>query len=146
MGPIFTTCLVFSLFSIPSRRPLVMPATFRSLVPLIMWLSWLRVSCIGSTTIRRTYLLALQRKHLWPPPESISFLRPPTMLQSLWVSCQEEQSVQWYRRTVDNPTLGLARILEDQELPTWLSTVKHSTCKICRTFYVPGNGRECWPI
>lgn len=39
IGPIFTTCRVFSLFRIPSRRPRVMPATFRSLVPLIMWLS-----------------------------------------------------------------------------------------------------------
>jgi len=39
IGPILTTCLVFSLFKIPSRRPRVIPATFSSLVPLIMWLS-----------------------------------------------------------------------------------------------------------
>ena len=39
IGPIFTTCLVFSLLRIPSRRPRVMPATFNSFVPLIMWLS-----------------------------------------------------------------------------------------------------------
>jgi hypothetical protein len=39
MGPILTTWRVFSLFSMPSRRPRVIPATFRSLVPLIMWLS-----------------------------------------------------------------------------------------------------------
>jgi hypothetical protein len=36
IGPILTTCLVFSLFKMPSRRPLVMPATLRSFVPLIM--------------------------------------------------------------------------------------------------------------
>lgn len=36
IGPIFTTCRNFSLFKIPSRRPLVMPATLRSLVPLII--------------------------------------------------------------------------------------------------------------
>lgn len=39
IGPILTTCLVFSLLRMPSLRPLVMPATLRSLVPLIMWLS-----------------------------------------------------------------------------------------------------------
>lgn len=39
IGPILTTCLVFSLFNMPSRRPRVMPATLRSFVPLIMWLS-----------------------------------------------------------------------------------------------------------
>lgn len=39
MGPILTTCRTFSLFKIPSRRPRVMPATFNSFVPLIMWLS-----------------------------------------------------------------------------------------------------------
>ena len=36
IGPIFTTCRNFSLFKIPSRRPLVIPATLRSLVPLII--------------------------------------------------------------------------------------------------------------
>lgn len=41
IGPIFTTWRIFSLFKIPSRRPRVIPATFRSLVPLIMWLSTL---------------------------------------------------------------------------------------------------------
>jgi len=35
IGPILTTCLVFSDLRIPSRRPRVMPATFRSFVPLI---------------------------------------------------------------------------------------------------------------
>lgn len=35
IGPILTTCRVFSLLRIPSRRPRVMPATLRSLVPLI---------------------------------------------------------------------------------------------------------------
>lgn len=44
IGPIFTTWRVFSLLRIPSRRPLVMPATFNSLVPLIMWLSANHVS------------------------------------------------------------------------------------------------------
>lgn len=39
IGPILTTCRVFSLFKMPSRRPRVMPATLSSLVPLIMWLS-----------------------------------------------------------------------------------------------------------
>lgn len=39
MGPIFTTCRTFSLLRMPSRRPRVMPATFNSLVPLIIWLS-----------------------------------------------------------------------------------------------------------
>lgn len=39
IGPIFTTCLVFSLLRIPSRRPRVIPATFSSFVPFIMWLS-----------------------------------------------------------------------------------------------------------
>lgn len=39
IGPILTTCRVFSLFKIPSRRPRVIPATLRSFVPLIMWLS-----------------------------------------------------------------------------------------------------------
>lgn len=34
-----TTCLIFSLFRMPSRRPLVIPATFNNFVPLIMWLS-----------------------------------------------------------------------------------------------------------
>ena len=36
IGPILTTCRVFSLFKIPSRRPRVIPATFKSFVPLIM--------------------------------------------------------------------------------------------------------------
>lgn len=40
IGPIFTTCRTFSLFKIPSRLPRVIPATFNSLVPLIMWLSY----------------------------------------------------------------------------------------------------------
>lgn len=39
MGPIFTTWRTFSLLRIPSLLPRVMPATLRSLVPLIMWLS-----------------------------------------------------------------------------------------------------------
>lgn len=39
IGPIFTTCRTFSLFKIPSRLPRVIPATFNSLVPLIIWLS-----------------------------------------------------------------------------------------------------------
>lgn len=39
IGPIFTTWRSFSLLRIPSRRPRVMPATFSSFVPLIMWLS-----------------------------------------------------------------------------------------------------------
>ena len=39
IGPILTTCRSFSLFRIPSRRPRVIPATFNSFVPLIMWLS-----------------------------------------------------------------------------------------------------------
>lgn len=39
MGPILTTWRTFSLLRIPSRRPRVMPATFNSFVPLIMWLS-----------------------------------------------------------------------------------------------------------
>ena len=44
IGPIFTTCLIFSLLRMPSLRPRVMPATFKSLVPLIMWLSGLGIS------------------------------------------------------------------------------------------------------
>jgi hypothetical protein len=39
IGPIFTTCLIFSLLRIPSLRPRVIPATFNSLVPFIIWLS-----------------------------------------------------------------------------------------------------------
>jgi hypothetical protein len=39
MGPILTTLRAFSLLRMPSRRPLVIPATFSSLVPLIIWLS-----------------------------------------------------------------------------------------------------------
>jgi hypothetical protein len=39
IGPILTTWRTFSLLRIPSRRPRVIPATLRSLVPLIMWLS-----------------------------------------------------------------------------------------------------------
>ena len=39
IGPILTTCRVFSLLRIPSRRPRVIPATLRSLVPLMKWLS-----------------------------------------------------------------------------------------------------------
>ena len=39
IGPIFTTWRVFSLLRMPSRRPRVIPATFNSFVPLIMWLS-----------------------------------------------------------------------------------------------------------
>lgn len=39
MGPIFTTCRIFSLLRMPSLLPLVIPATFSSFVPLIMWLS-----------------------------------------------------------------------------------------------------------
>ena len=35
IGPIFTTCLIFSDLRIPSLLPLVMPATFKSLVPLM---------------------------------------------------------------------------------------------------------------
>mgnify|MGYP006976744676 CR=1 FL=1 len=44
IGPILTTWRIFSLFRMPSRRPRVIPATFRSLVPLIMWLSEKSVS------------------------------------------------------------------------------------------------------
>lgn len=44
MGPILTTWRTFSLFKMPSRRPRVIPATFNSLVPLIMWLSATSVS------------------------------------------------------------------------------------------------------
>lgn len=39
LGPVFTICFVFSLVRISSHRPPVIPATFRSLVPLIMWSS-----------------------------------------------------------------------------------------------------------
>lgn len=39
IGPILTTLRTFSLLRMPSRRPLVIPATLSSLVPLIMWLS-----------------------------------------------------------------------------------------------------------
>jgi hypothetical protein len=35
IGPILTTCLVFSDLRIPSRRPRVMPATLSNLVPLM---------------------------------------------------------------------------------------------------------------
>lgn len=48
IGPILTTCRVFSDFSMPSRRPRVMPATFRSFVPLMKWLSRAHVNiCPG---------------------------------------------------------------------------------------------------
>jgi hypothetical protein len=47
MGPILTTCRVFSLLRMPSRRPRVMPATLSSFVPLIMWLSRKVVSICG---------------------------------------------------------------------------------------------------
>lgn len=39
IGPILTTCRTFSLFRIPSLLPRVIPATLRSFVPFIMWLS-----------------------------------------------------------------------------------------------------------
>lgn len=39
IGPIFTTCRFFSLLRMPSRRPRVIPATLRSFVPLMKWLS-----------------------------------------------------------------------------------------------------------
>ncbi len=39
IGPIFTTCRSFSLLRIPSLRPRVIPATLRSFVPLMKWLS-----------------------------------------------------------------------------------------------------------
>ena len=39
IGPILTTWRTFSLLRMPSRRPRVIPATFSSFVPLIMWLS-----------------------------------------------------------------------------------------------------------
>lgn len=39
IGPIFTTWRTFSLLRMPSRRPRVIPATFNSFVPLIIWLS-----------------------------------------------------------------------------------------------------------
>lgn len=44
MGPILTTWRTFSLFSMPSRLPLVMPATLSNFVPLIMWLSAATIS------------------------------------------------------------------------------------------------------
>jgi hypothetical protein len=57
IGPILTTCLVFSLFRIPSLRPRVIPATFSSLVPLIMWLSMNTQSAIdiGNKRISHTF-------------------------------------------------------------------------------------------
>ena len=46
IGPIFTTLRFFSLLRIPSRLPLVMPATLSSLVPLMVWLSSRRATQI----------------------------------------------------------------------------------------------------
>ncbi len=53
IGPIFTTCRVFSLFRIPSRRPRVMPATFNNFVPLIMWLSVTQPTLISDVHFQR---------------------------------------------------------------------------------------------
>jgi hypothetical protein len=50
IGPILTTCLIFSLLRIPSRRPRVMPATLSSLVPLIKWLSE-KLSAVSTTVL-----------------------------------------------------------------------------------------------
>lgn len=56
MGPIFTTWRIFSLFRMPSRRPLVIPATLSSFVPLIMELSALvSLPITSSGYIRRTF-------------------------------------------------------------------------------------------
>lgn len=46
IGPILTTCRTFSLFRIPSLLPRVIPATLRSFVPFIMWLSSRRATQI----------------------------------------------------------------------------------------------------
>ena len=52
IGPIFTTCRVFSDFRMPSRRPRVIPATLSNLVPLIKWLSR---CCVSSRTFKSKY-------------------------------------------------------------------------------------------
>jgi len=80
IGPILTTCLVFSLLRMPSRRPRVIPATFRSFVPLIIWLSTWTFSmtkAIGKTGM--TYLLVELHRHPSLQPGSKDFLHLPTM-------------------------------------------------------------------
>jgi hypothetical protein len=83
MGPILTTCRIFSLFKIPSLRPLVMPATLSNLVPLIIWLS-ITLVCQHQTQTKqtpfrdRTYLHGVRRKYHEPRLESTGFLRLPT--------------------------------------------------------------------
>ena len=92
MGPILTTCRTFSLFRIPSRRPLVMPATFSNLVPLIMWLSAHRLCQFHLADIcwdKRANLLVERHRCREPRPGSISYLRPPKVWQSREASFQQ---------------------------------------------------------
>jgi hypothetical protein len=81
IGPILTTCRVFSLFRMPSRRPRVMPATLSSFVPLIMWLSVKLVSMHGQQGKQNAYLHDVRHKLPSPRPESTDCLRLPTMWQ-----------------------------------------------------------------
>ena len=86
MGPILMTWRSFSLFKIPSRRPLVMPATFKSLVPLTIWLS---VSVRFILTLGFffffffffPYHVCEPHKHPLPRLDSIRYLHLPTMSQ-----------------------------------------------------------------
>jgi hypothetical protein len=62
IGPILTTCRVFSLLRMPSLRPRVMPATFSNFVPLIMWLSGKCVSIGAELVCCNSYLRGVPRK------------------------------------------------------------------------------------
>lgn len=81
IGPILTTCRIFSLLRIPSRRPRVMPATFKSFVPFIIWLSAFQGQQqdeAGATWQgHATYLLYEQHRFPLPRLESTRSLRPP---------------------------------------------------------------------
>ena len=70
IGPILTTCRIFSLFKMPSRRPRVIPATLRSFVPLIMWLSVNQsVSCFP----RVMTSVAGKKQRTFPPGDTDTF-------------------------------------------------------------------------
>lgn len=102
IGPILTTCRIFSLFKMPSRRPRVIPATLRSLVPLIMWLSAIRsANCLlfkrpghkqslGGEH-ERAYLPVWRHRHLSPQPENRGCPRLPIRSQSPEASSQPER-------------------------------------------------------
>ncbi len=75
IGPILTTCRIFSLFKMPSRRPRVIPATLRSLVPLIMWLSVIRSADVPISSVIGTSkaLVAYAKERTFPSGDTDAF-------------------------------------------------------------------------